>query len=81
MYYGGNTYATVKYLLNISQVLNTILAKETPLTSQKYHLCRVCILMWEERQYTSKIWQKYLLGAGEKSRKELVFEDQAPEGH
>lgn len=30
LYYGGNTYALSKYLLNISQVLNTILAKETP---------------------------------------------------
>ena len=35
LYYGGNIYALNKYLLNISQVLNTILAMETALYKSK----------------------------------------------
>ena len=35
LYYGGNIYALNKYLFNISQVLNTVLAKETPLYKSK----------------------------------------------
>ena len=35
LYYDGNIYALNKYLLNISQVLNTILAKETALYKSK----------------------------------------------
>ena len=46
-------YSLSKYLLNTSQVLDTVEVKNTC-------FCKVYILMWGERQYISKI-QKYVI--------------------